>query len=169
MIDELLKADALKDNLVDQIQDLQERIAELERFALTSQNIVATSIICSGDIYTEDWTDYSDDSTITGFASYSTKLIRYARVGFLVFVQFSISGTSDLATTTFTLPYSNTSNPPVNVVMHSRDDSLWGWGRIYLAAESAEVNLYYGVGAGDTWTNTGTKSVRGEFFYKTDN
>ena len=42
--DPLLQADASKDNLIEQIQDLQERIDELERFALTSKNILASKI-----------------------------------------------------------------------------------------------------------------------------
>jgi len=113
------------------------------------------------------WTDYSDTSTIVGFSAYSVKLIRYRKVGKLVFVVFSIHGTSDLVTTTFTLPFSNTTNPPINLVIHAEDDSVWSWGRINVLASSATVSCYYGTGSGNTWTASGTKAVRGEFFFET--
>ena len=137
---------------------------ELSQFKTVEQ--LAAAIKSLDMVTSVPWTDYSGISTIDGFSDYSTKLLRYTKIGKLVFVVFSITGTSDLVTTTLTVPFTNTSNPPVNVVMHSRDDGLWGWGRINLAASSATVLLFYGVGSGNTWTASGTKSVRGEFFYK---
>lgn len=41
MADPLLKTDATKDNLIEQVQDLQERMDQLERFALTEEVMTA--------------------------------------------------------------------------------------------------------------------------------
>lgn len=49
--------------------------------------------------------DYSDTSTITGWSSFSTKVILYKVIGKMVFVEFNIAGTSNNTAAQFTLPY----------------------------------------------------------------
>lgn len=48
------------------------------------------------------WTDF--DTTVVGFSSTSVKELRYKQIGKTVFVRVSVQGTSNSATTTFTLP-----------------------------------------------------------------
>lgn len=50
------------------------------------------------------YTDYSGDSTIVGWASFTNKVIKYIKIGKLVYVYFYLTGTSNNATTTFTIP-----------------------------------------------------------------
>ena len=165
MPDELLKVDSTKDNLIEQIRDLREKIDELERFALTSQDIVATSINCSGDIYTVELTDHSALSTIVGWTSYTDKVIEYKKSGNRVFVNFRISGESDDTVVTFTVPFGEgqTGNPLFFCL--SQDD-----GGALVAAfgqftASTTITLYSTAAAGG-WTNSGTKSVYGQFEYE---
>ena len=165
MADPLLQADASKDNFIEQLQDLQERLAELERFALTSQDIVATSIKCSGDIYTEEWTPYQDDSTIVGWTSYTQKVIEYRKIGKLVFVNFRIAGESDSVNTSFTVPFNEGhTGDPVNTCL-VEDDGTRAISYLSLTAGLASFFPAAGVGG---WTNTGDKEIYGQFWYETD-
>jgi len=51
-----------------------------------------------------DWVDYSATSTIVGWSSFTTKIIKYRVLGKQVFVYCVINGTSNSTTTSFTLP-----------------------------------------------------------------
>ena len=168
MIDKLLKVDSTKDNLVDQIEDLQERISELERFALTSQDIVVTKIDCSGDIYTVQFTEYSATSTIVGWSSFSSKYIRYKKIGKLMFVQFYLTGESDDTATTFTLPYSLTTNPPIYVVCKIINGGAAATiGLLGMAISNNVVYLYPAI-TGGPWSASGGKEAIGQFWYEVD-
>jgi hypothetical protein len=57
-----------------------------------------------------DWVDYSATSTIVGWSSFTAKKIRYRVVGKLVFVTAQLTGTSNSTTTSFTLPFTSSSN-----------------------------------------------------------
>ena len=168
MIDKLLKVDSTKDNLVDQIQDLQERIAELERFALTSQDIVATKIECSGDIYTVEWEDgdYSSLSTVVGWTSYTEKIIWYKKIGKLVFVLFRIAGTSDVNSCSFTVPYTRTSLTTFpRTINYITDNGTHDIG--YFGLSETTVSFRPDLNSTTTgWTTSGTKAVYGQFWYE---
>lgn len=175
MADPLLKADALKDNPAEQIQDLQERLAELERFALTSQNILANKIgvgnanlddIDDGDIATIPWTDHSSDSTIVGWSSYTEGVIEYKKIGKLVYVNFRIGGTSDDVATTFTVPFSEGQIGNPIFWCRSVDDggsAVAAYGQL----DGSIVTLLPNATSG-AWTASGTKSVHGQFWYETN-
>ena len=168
MPDELLKVDSMKDNLIEQIRDLREKIDELERFALTSQDIVATSINCSGDIYTIEWTDYSTDSTIVGWSSYNYKHLSYKKIGKRVDIQVFLDGTSDNVGTTFTLPFTisnSISDLFVTVVAQIKDDGTAAVGLVQGAAGAATMTCYSTIGGG-AWTDSGTKRVACQFCYE---
>ena len=174
MIDELLKADATKDNLIDQIQDLQERLAELERFALTSQNILANKIgvgnanlddIDSGDIATVPLTPYHDDSTIVGWSSYTNKYISYKKIGKFVFVSFYISGTSDATTTTFTLPHTSGIGFVQQFIIRAQDDGNNTIGYGSLSSGGSTVS-FEPLPTDPGWTASGTKFILGQFWYE---
>ena len=56
----------------------------------------------SGDVYTEAWTDHNP--TISGWASTTTKRVKYKTIGDLVFVDYSINGSGNGDDTGFSLP-----------------------------------------------------------------
>jgi hypothetical protein len=118
-----------------------------------------------------NWTDYSATSTITGWSSYTTKSIFYARdVKKRVYVQFHIRGTSDTQTVQFTLPYSQQSDVSLHTAIHVRDNDAWqaGMGYALLGAGGSTVTCYLtGVGGASSWTASGNKAVVGQFWYET--
>lgn len=63
------------------------------------------------------WTDYSATSTINGWSSFTTKFIQYYKIGKLVTVQFFLSGTSNSATTNFTVPFTTVNTAGTRVFM----------------------------------------------------
>jgi hypothetical protein len=112
------------------------------------------------------WTDYSGTSTIVGWISISTKFIYYTKVGKLVFVNYYIYGTSNATGVSFTLPYVSV-NAPLNFPSGQNYDNgvtLTTPGEIYIAANSSTVACYKDM-AGAAWTNTGGKTVWGNFCY----
>lgn len=113
------------------------------------------------------WTDYSATSTIVGWSSYTTKEIYYKKIGKLVFVRFFIRGVSDNTVTTFTLPYSLSSDETtLQAPIRIMDTGTYAVGLFTLAASSATVNCYPAI-IGGTWTNSGDKRVYGHFWYET--
>lgn len=177
MRDPLLEVDAEKDNFIDQIKDMQERIAELERFALTSQNVKANKIgignadmsdIASGDIATLPWTPYQDDSIIVGWTSWTTKQINYKKIGRIVFVQFELDGVSNSVNTTFTIPYDSGGSANYILPVLVRDDSgARAVGTLLLVTSSSIVEIYSSLDFG-SWNPSNTKEARGEFWFETD-
>ncbi len=115
-----------------------------------------------------EWTDYSGTSTITGWdpATFTSKHIEYKKVGNLMFVSFELSGTSNSASTEFSLPYANAGGTPAIGIIRAIDDggapviSYCG-----LAAADTVVGCLPVVGGG-AWQNHGTKTVAGQFFYE---
>lgn len=112
------------------------------------------------------WIDFSEQSTIVGWSSYTTKIIRYKQVGNTIFVHFVIQGTSNSTSTTFTLPYSPKSGISVvtnisGAVNNTANNIAW----ITLTSGSNVVTFLLGTGA-TAWTNTGTKGIQGQFFYE---
>ena len=129
---------------------------------------VGGSVVVTGDIYTTDWTDYAGSSTIVGWDG-PTALIYYKVVGDLVHVIFSVTGTSDATTTSFTLPHNHlTGLPSAQGPMYFADNSTVSatFGYFSMAAGGATVNFYKAPNAAaNTWTNSNTKTISGQFFY----
>jgi hypothetical protein len=110
-----------------------------------------------------DWVDYSATSTIVGWSSRTTTLIRYRIIGKQMFVQFNLIGTSNSTSVTFTLP-----NNSVNL-----SSSLTHFG----TNNGVNVGVCHGTPSGNSnvitlyasavtaaWTGSGSKSTRGQFF-----
>jgi len=115
------------------------------------------------------WTDYSASSTIVGWSSKSSS-IRYKIIDKLCFVFFSIGGTSNSTSVSFTLPTAYRTGTGFDlyaggvVIVNNGSYSL-NPGKVSMTAGYANVNVYADHnGAG--WTASGTKSVYGEFFYE---
>lgn len=115
-----------------------------------------------------DWIDYSATSTIVGWSSFTTKIIRYRVIGKQVFVQYQLQGTSNSATTTFTLP--NTSiNIEVNQNNLTVDNGVVSLGFLQIAnnANIVSFSKWTAINSNtSTFTVSGTKMVKGQFFYE---
>ena len=112
------------------------------------------------------WIDFSEQSTIVGWSSYTTKVIRYKQVGNTIFVHFAVQGTSNSTSTTFTLPYFPKSGISVvtnisGAVNNATNNIAW----TTLTSGSNVVTFLLGTGA-TAWTNTGIKGIQGQFFYE---
>jgi hypothetical protein len=137
---------------------------------------IAGNLIVAGDIYTNAWADYSATSTIVGWASFTAKEIYTKKVGKLVFVNFAISGTSDSdptngAKAVFTLPYTSASAPTGATAFNltatydaGTTTTVPGGGSINASSTTVNLNKVFHTAAG--WTNSGTKTVRGQFWYQ---
>lgn len=113
------------------------------------------------------WIDYSALSTIIGWASFTTKELRYRVVGKQVFVHYSINGTSNSSQTQFSLPFVNDafSIEHTNRAV-SGGTNRYGFG--VLGASSSIVTFYFWIGAStfsSVWATTNNKFIRGQFFY----
>ena len=120
----------------------------------------------NGDIYTDDYTDYSSTSTVVGWSSFSLKKIFYKKIGKLVWVWFTLQGTSNSTSVTFTLPYTSANTVETHTFGYNSDNGgASTTGLIYLNKNSATVNVYANASAG-AWTNSGTKQANGILFYQ---
>jgi len=122
----------------------------------------------TGDLYTTVWTDYSSTSTVVGWASFTSKKIFYKKVGKLVFVVFSIDGTSNATTTTFTLPVATVNSIDTWAAMRTRDNNTDQTypGAIEIDAGGSTVNCLKDW-ASNAWTASSRKIINGQFFYQT--
>lgn len=111
-----------------------------------------------------DWVDYSSTSTILGWSSFTTKILRYRVIGKQVFVQFLFNGASNATTSTFTLP-SNSVNANYTFGYSINNGVVIGSGLVNTNISSNIVNCYSSATAG-AWTASGTKVIAGEFFYE---
>jgi len=141
----------------------------IEAFRVRSTGAITMtgSLTVMGDLFSVPWTDYSAVSTITGWSSFSVKLIYTKKIGNLVFVSVNLEGTSDANTISFTLPYANNSGVTFGFARGFAVDNgstLTTGGRISFPTGSSTVtaNKDYGTG---TWTTSNGKSIRVAFFY----
>ena len=114
-----------------------------------------------------DLTNYSNESTITGWASFTTKSIRYKKVGKTVFVYFHLDGPSNATSASFTLPYPNATGATIPVPIVAEDNSVFiAKALAQITADSSTIQAYTdGTGAG--WTAANTKIIIGQIFYET--
>lgn len=109
------------------------------------------------------WIDYSATSTIVGWSSFTTKIIRYRVIGKQVFVEVDLNGTSNATTASFTLPF-NVSNSASNSVNSNwstnNGTSLLGY---FITLINTNTVVGY-VNFGTSWTSSGTKRIVGQFF-----
>lgn len=122
------------------------------------------------DIYSAAWADYGATSTIVGWTSFSYKYIYYHKFGKLCYVNVSIRGTSDSATTSFTLPYaaknSTGNNARIPVIAIDNNITQLTWGYAYTTPNSAVVTCFKNISA-EAWTASGVKEIGLTFLYET--
>ena len=170
------KKGVLPTNLDDVVK--QKYACSAKKFAVKDANtnvVIPRSLddgYFSGDIWSVAWSDYSAISTIVGWlATPSPQQIRYKKVGKLVFVMFEIFGTSNSVTTTFTVPYTSADTTivirfPILAYDNSVDKAM-ACGR--LPAGSSTVTLVTDFVLGSGWTNSGSKTIAGQFCYEAAN
>lgn len=112
-----------------------------------------------------DWIDYSATSTIVGWSVLTTKKIRYRVIGKQVFVQVQLIGTSNSTTTTFTLPFSSSSNIYTLSYAWGINNGTFVNSAFEIAGSSSTVSLTYNGGT-TSWTASGSKQIYGQFFYE---
>jgi hypothetical protein len=124
-----------------------------------------------GDVYSTAWTDYFSSSTIVGWSSFVSgrAQIMYRTLGDMVWVAFSLEGTSNATTITFTVPYTS-----YNLGSDFAFCSALGFtynnstymtpGRTRLPSNSAVVTVSMGAATGG-WTASGAKQITGQFWY----
>lgn len=126
-------------------------------------------IVATGDIYDVAWVDYSASSTIVGWTTFTTKKIQYKKVGKLIFCMYDIRGASNSTSTTFTLP-NNKVNDGAALNFLTRVNDNGGANTVAIGSMSGASNVVTFTpsmtGASNTWTNTGTKNIIGEFWYE---
>jgi len=140
---------------------------------ITTGDITATSINgISTD--TTDWTEYFDSSTISGWVdTYGVSVpegwIKILKLGVTVHVSFSISGTSNSALATFTLPYQAASSYNVRAAALGLDNGSYLATPVLIALdeETSLVKLIKDWSSAG-WTTSGDKSVIGSFSFITD-
>ena len=142
---------------------------DLKQFKTVEQ--LAAAIKSLDMVTSVPWKDHSGTSTIFGWASYTTKVIEYKKIGKLVFVNYSIIGTSggdDGTVATFTLPFSHghaAGNNPAFSMAKARNNGNnlagAGWGRVMTATAT-----FYTTEAEAGWTATGSKWIQGQFWYE---
>jgi hypothetical protein len=116
------------------------------------------------------WIDFSEQSTIVGWSSFTAKVIRYKVIGNIVYVYFNIIGTSNSSSTTFTLPIS-TKFFQGAVACYGVDNGAPQIGLIsqpIAPSNSFTANRYTAIsnGISSSWTGSGTKQIQGQFFYE---
>lgn len=125
-------------------------------------------LVVDGDIYAEEWTDYSGISTIVGWSTFTSKFLDYKKVGNLVFVEFDLRGTSNSTAVTFTLPYASgmgTGRFAYGVIRVRDNSGTITVGDFFLPSGTSTVTCRPAPGGGG-WTASGTKEVLGQFWYE---
>jgi hypothetical protein len=111
-------------------------------------------------------TDYGATSTIVGWqASGRSVRIDVLKIGRMVFVSYLISGTSDSATTTFTVPYTSATGPTPIFMAYAVDNNGAATAAYGYATSNGVTIVLYKNLAAQAFTASGSKVAYGQFFY----
>ncbi len=113
---------------------------------------------------TAAWVDYSATSTITGWSSYTTKLIQYQVVGNIMRVMVQIEGTGTGTSVSFTLPNSATAWGTQYFILHTRNNTTQSASVATVAANGSTVTVSNSASTTSSWTNGVGRDVQGQFF-----
>lgn len=133
------------------------------------------------------WVDFSRDSEVVGWSSFDTngKILIYKIVDNILYVIFRLDGTSNSTSAYFTVPVNMkrefqigatpSDSTPLQMIFScsSTDNNTLNAGSAFVSENTAFgkregilVNCGFGTisGHSTTWTSTGVKRVRGQFF-----
>lgn len=124
---------------------------------------------CSGDIPTGavnnggTWVDYTATSTVVGWASFTTKVIRYTIVGKVGIIEFAIQGTSNATTTSLTMPFTNANFTSKVRTCYAANNGtpLTTGGIAWVNSNSATITIYTDWALNQAWTGSGNKHIVG--------
>jgi hypothetical protein len=146
--------------------------AGVKKFQINDNaNVLQASVDSDGnlyvanDIYRTGITDYSSSSTIVGWAGGYDRAIYYKLIGKLCSCWYYITGTSNAATVTFTLPNNNSNALPVVNMCATQDATSTRQAGIAYMAQNSNVVTVYPSAAYDSWTTTGNKTIHGTLIY----
>lgn len=109
------------------------------------------------------WVDYSATSTIVGWTSYTTKLIKYTVIGKTVTIAYSINGTSNATSTSFTVPFTNLIMARARGCYAVNNGTAFANGGVaFVNTNSGTVTIYTDWALAAAWTGSGTKQIVGE-------
>lgn len=130
--------------------------------ALSSVRTKLNSVITEVNLLDPtDWIDYSATSTIVGWSSFTTKIIRYRVIGKQVFFNVDLNGTSNSISTSFTLPYNSNTITVINPNWSTNNGAT----QLGYFITTVNTNICTGyINFSTTWTATGTKRMIGQFF-----
>ncbi len=146
--------------------DIEEIACTAAARSILDDSTVAAIIATLFGTYVAE-SDYFATSTIVGWAASPTGVIYYRRLGNVVTVNFYITGTSNATSASFTLPYQlktglSVLSKSVRVIDNGATSAASG--HCYMTSGSNVVTLTKSL-TGDAWTNSGTKTISGEFNY----
>jgi hypothetical protein len=113
------------------------------------------------------WVDYSATSTIVGWSSFTAKILKYKIVGNMMFVNYGIYGTSNSATTSFTLP--NNAVEQAQNGNRTQNNGVWYHGNASVLPASNVVNFNWWNAFNSTtstFTASGTKIIYGQLYFE---
>lgn len=150
--------------------------AESNRVSTKGVTLSLGGQLLGGSWYsTTDWKDYSGTSTVVGFASYTTKEIRWCKTGRRIDFSVYLAGPSDADPTngaklTFTLPFAAGATPNQfgGTSYFTKDNSTTTTtpGRWQIDAAGTTVSCFTNT-AGAGWTNANNKGVAFSGWYMT--
>jgi hypothetical protein len=115
------------------------------------------------------WIDFSEQSTIVGWSSFTVRRMLYKRIGDIVFFNISLEGTSNSTALTFTIPFvSRLGNiAPASFTTDNGSANMGGFFRIQTNNNTIDCwrpTSSSNAGLSSTWTASGQKSISGNFF-----
>ncbi len=127
---------------------------------------VGGSTTIRGDNW-KDLTDWSSSLNAVGFSGTPTEWCNYVLSGDMCHVWFLVSGTSNSTALTFTLPKAQDLSGGRNLesLVFTKDNGgNWSVGQAFVADDSSNCQVFKDLNLG-TFTNSGTKGVKGELHY----
>lgn len=115
-----------------------------------------------------DVINYSATSTVIGWSSFTTKEIHVKNEGKMVYVAFNLQGTSNSASSTFTVPYTSDNAPlgygdALQLAVNGGTTSTTAT-RVVMGASTTAATIYSNMSTGG-WVTSGDKIVVGSFWY----
>lgn len=111
------------------------------------------------------WTDIASSCTILGWSSFTAKEINIIDLGNTYCLIIAISGTSNSAITSVTIPYNNNGSSQY-LVSHGINNGTNAATRVEFLNSASLIKFYRATVGVDDWTPSGTKSVYATFTFK---